>query len=215
MEEFQKIVQQQMMQRAKKSAEEGVKFLADNGKQEGVVTTASGLQYKVLQKGTGPSPKATDTVRTHYHGTFINGKVFDSSVERGEPAEFSVNGVIPGWTEALQLMKVGDKWQLVIPSKLAYGAGGQPGRNSPGRHVGLRSGVAGNRESRAGRAKWGGDPLREQVRVIDSPSYSQQRGPHGLRCFCCCLTPVRTPPRNRLRHACTVADRRPYRSSPG
>ena len=100
---------------------EGEKFLAANAKKAGVKTTKSGLQYKVLKEGTGPSPKATDVVRTHYHGTFINGEVFDSSVERKEPAEFEVNGVIPGWTEALQLMKVGSKWQLFVPFKLAYG----------------------------------------------------------------------------------------------
>lgn len=127
MEEFQKAFQQQMSQRAKKSAEEGVAFLAANSKKEGVVTTASGLQYKVLTQGTGPSPKATDVVKTHYHGTFINGKVFDSSVKRGEPATFGVSEVIPGWTEALQLMKVGDKWQLFVPSKLAYGPEGSQG----------------------------------------------------------------------------------------
>ena len=127
MEEFQKAFQQQMAQRAKKSAEDGVAFLAANGKKEGVVTTASGLQYKVLKQGTGPSPKATDVVKTHYHGTFINGKVFDSSVKRGEPATFGVSEVIPGWTEALQLMKVGDKWQLFVPSKLAYGPEGSQG----------------------------------------------------------------------------------------
>lgn len=127
MEEFQKAFQQQMAQRAKKSAEEGVAFLAANGKKEGVVTTASGLQYKVLKQGTGASPKATDVVKTHYHGTFINGKVFDSSVKRGEPATFGVSEVIPGWTEALQLMKVGDKWQLFVPSKLAYGPEGSQG----------------------------------------------------------------------------------------
>jgi FKBP-type peptidyl-prolyl cis-trans isomerase FklB len=103
---------------------EGEKFLAANAKKEGVKTTKSGLQYKVLKEGTGPSPKATDVVRTHYHGTFINGEVFDSSVERKEPAEFEVNGVIPGWTEALQLMKVGSKWQLFVPFKLAYGERG-------------------------------------------------------------------------------------------
>lgn len=127
MEEFQKAFQQQMAQRAKKSAEDGVAFLVANGKKEGVVTTASGLQYKVLKQGTGPSPKATDVVKTHYHGTFINGKVFDSSVKRGEPATFGVSEVIPGWTEALQLMKVGDKWQLFVPSKLAYGPEGSQG----------------------------------------------------------------------------------------
>jgi FKBP-type peptidyl-prolyl cis-trans isomerase FklB len=106
---------------------EGEKFLAANGKKADVKTTKSGLQYKVLKEGTGPSPKATDVVRTHYHGTFINGEVFDSSVERKEPAEFEVNGVIPGWTEALQLMKVGSKWQLFVPFKLAYGERGYRG----------------------------------------------------------------------------------------
>jgi FKBP-type peptidyl-prolyl cis-trans isomerase len=131
MEEFQKAFQQQMAQRAKKAAEEGVAFLAANGKKEGVVTTASGLQYKVLKQGTGPSPKATDVVRTHYEGTFINGKVFDSSIKRNEPATFGVNQVIPGWTEALQLMKVGDKWQLFVPSKLAYGPEGSQGAIPP------------------------------------------------------------------------------------
>lgn len=111
----------------------GEAFLAANAKKEGVKTTASGLQYKVLQSGSGKTPKASDTVRTHYHGTLIDGTVFDSSVERGEPVSFPVNAVIPGWTEALQLMKEGDKWQLAIPSKLAYGergAGGKIGPNS-------------------------------------------------------------------------------------
>jgi FKBP-type peptidyl-prolyl cis-trans isomerase FklB len=126
LDEFNKILQQQMAQRTAKLAQEGEAFLAENGKKEGVISLPSGLQYKVLKKGEGQSPKATDTVRTHYHGTFLNGQVFDSSVERGEPAEFPVNRVIPGWTEALQLMHVGDKWQLFIPSKLAYGKRGTP-----------------------------------------------------------------------------------------
>ena len=99
----------------------GETFLAQNAKKEGVVTTASGLQYKVIQSGTGESPKLTDRVKVHYHGTLIDGTVFDSSVQRGQPISFPVNGVIPGWVEALQLMKVGDKWQLFIPAKLAYG----------------------------------------------------------------------------------------------
>ena len=86
-----------------------------------VKTTASGLQYKVLKSGSGASPKKTDSVKVHYHGTLVDGKVFDSSVQRGEPVTFQVDGVIPGWVEALQLMKVGDKWQLFIPAKLAYG----------------------------------------------------------------------------------------------
>jgi FKBP-type peptidyl-prolyl cis-trans isomerase FklB len=99
----------------------GETFLAQNAKKEGVVTTASGLQYKVIKSGMGESPRPTDTVKVHYHGTLIDGTVFDSSVQRGQPISFPVNGVIPGWVEALQLMKVGDKWQLFIPARLAYG----------------------------------------------------------------------------------------------
>jgi FKBP-type peptidyl-prolyl cis-trans isomerase FklB len=89
-----------------------------------VVTLKSGLQYKVLKEGSGPKPKATDQVTTHYHGTLINGTVFDSSVDRGQPATFPVNGVIPGWVEALQLMNTGSKWRLFVPSALAYGSRG-------------------------------------------------------------------------------------------
>jgi len=99
----------------------GESFLAENAKKEGVKTTASGLQYRVIKSGTGPSPKLSDGVKVHYHGTLIDGTVFDSSVERGEPISFPVSGVIAGWTEALQLMKVGDKWKLFIPARLAYG----------------------------------------------------------------------------------------------
>jgi FKBP-type peptidyl-prolyl cis-trans isomerase FklB len=102
----------------------GKAFLAANAAKPGVTTLPSGLQYTVLRPGQGASPKATDTVRVHYEGTLIDGKVFDSSVQRGEPATFPVNRVIPGWTEALQKMKVGDKWQLVIPAELAYGERG-------------------------------------------------------------------------------------------
>jgi FKBP-type peptidyl-prolyl cis-trans isomerase FklB len=106
-----------------KNSAAGEAFLAANGKKEGVKTTASGLQYKVIKAGDGKgaSPKATDTVKVHYHGTLIDGSVFDSSVERGEPISFPLNGVIAGWTEGLQLMKVGDKFQFTIPGKLAYG----------------------------------------------------------------------------------------------
>jgi len=100
----------------------GEAFLAANAKQPGVLTTASGLQYKVLKSGTGASPKATDTVKVDYEGRLIDGTIFDSSIQRGQPATFPVNGVIPGWVEALQLMKVGDKWQLFVPAGLAYGA---------------------------------------------------------------------------------------------
>lgn len=99
-------------------------YLADNAKKEGVVVTASGLQYEVLTVGTGSIPSATDKVRVHYHGELINGEVFDSSVERGQPAEFPVGGVIRGWVEALQLMPVGSKWLLTIPAELAYGERG-------------------------------------------------------------------------------------------
>jgi len=104
-----------------KNLKDGEAFLAENAKKEGVKTTPSGLQYKVLKSGTGEMPKKTDTVTVHYTGTLIDGTVFDSSVQRGQPATFPVGGVIPGWTEALQMMKVGDKWQLFLPAKLAYG----------------------------------------------------------------------------------------------
>jgi FKBP-type peptidyl-prolyl cis-trans isomerase FklB len=100
----------------------GEKFLEENGKKPGVITTESGLQYKIITTGDGAQPKDTDTVTTHYVGTLIDGRVFDSSVKRGTPASFPVKGVIKGWTEALQLMHVGDKWQLFIPADLAYGA---------------------------------------------------------------------------------------------
>ncbi len=106
------------------SKEAGVKFLAENGKRKEVTTTASGLQYEVLKEGKGAKPAATDKVKVHYHGTLISGKVFDSSVDRGEPIEFPVQGVIRGWVEALQLMPVGSKWKLFIPSDLAYGPNG-------------------------------------------------------------------------------------------
>lgn len=110
---------------------EGEAFQAANAKKEGVKVLSSGLQYRVLKSGSGKSPKATDTVTTHYTGTLIDGTVFDSSVKRGQPASFPVNGVIKGWTEALQLMKVGDKWQLVIPAELAYGDHPRPGGPIP------------------------------------------------------------------------------------
>ncbi len=109
---------------AEKAKAEGAAFLEENGKREGVITTESGLQYEVINEGTGAHPRLTDKVRTHYHGTLINGTVFDSSVERGEPISFKVDGVIAGWTEALQLMKVGAKWRLFIPYDLAYGERG-------------------------------------------------------------------------------------------
>lgn len=103
---------------------EGKAFLAENAKRAEVVTLQSGLQYEVITAGTGETPKASDKVKVHYHGTLINGTVFDSSVRRGEPATFGVTQVISGWVEALQLMPVGSKWKLFIPSNLAYGAQG-------------------------------------------------------------------------------------------
>lgn len=102
----------------------GEEFLAINKNKQGVVTLASGLQYEILKEGNGAKPSATDQVKCHYHGTLIDGTVFDSSVERGTPATFGVNQVIPGWVEALQLMPVGSKWKLFIPSNLAYGEAG-------------------------------------------------------------------------------------------
>ena len=129
---FQKYMQaKQAAETAKMPSKEqnktaGDQFLAENKKKEGVVTLPSGLQYQVIKEGTGAMPKATDTVTTHYKGTLIDGTVFDSSIDRGEPAQFPVNGVIKGWIEALQLMKVGSKWKLFIPSDLAYGDHGAP-----------------------------------------------------------------------------------------
>jgi FKBP-type peptidyl-prolyl cis-trans isomerase len=105
----------------------GNEYLTKNKARAGVKVTASGLQYEVLKSGFGPKPKSTDKVQVHYHGTLIDGTVFDSSIERKEPVEFPVTGVIPGWVEALQLMSVGDKWKLTIPSALAYGPRGRPG----------------------------------------------------------------------------------------
>ncbi len=116
--------QERMKQAAVKNKKEGEAFLAENKKKEGVVSLPSGLQYKVLQSGTGPTPKETDTVETNYRGTLIDGTEFDSSYKRGQTAVFPVNGVITGWTEALKLMKVGDKWQLFVPAELAYGERG-------------------------------------------------------------------------------------------
>lgn len=107
--------------------EAGEAFLADNAKRAEVTVLASGLQYEVLASGSGKSPGPRDTVTTHYHGTLVDGTVFDSSVQRGQPASFGVHQVIAGWTEALQLMKVGDKWRLFVPQDLAYGANPRPG----------------------------------------------------------------------------------------
>lgn len=128
MEAFQKEMmakQQSSMQKlAEEKKKEGEAFLADNGKKEGVVTLPSGLQYKVIKSGTGPTPKASDTVTTHYRGTLTDGTEFDSSYKQGKPVEFPVGRVITGWQEALQKMKVGDKWQLFVPAQLGYGPNG-------------------------------------------------------------------------------------------
>lgn len=115
----------QMQQKASvKVKADGEKFLEENKKKSGVITTPSGLQYQVIKEGTGPQPDSTDIVSVHYAGTLINGEEFDSSIKRGTPEKFGVTGVIPGWTEALLKMKVGSKWKLVIPSNLAYGERG-------------------------------------------------------------------------------------------
>src|SRR5207247_8458811 len=121
MAQFEKDMEQKQKQLGEKNKTEGAKFLEDNKKKAGVKTTASGLQYKVEKDGTGAQPKATDMVTVNYRGTLIDGTEFDSSYKRGQPATFPVNGVIKGWTEALQLLKQGSKYQLFIPSTLAYG----------------------------------------------------------------------------------------------
>lgn len=120
-EQYQVAKQQQQTQQATENAEIGIAFLAENAEREGVVATGTGLQYEVISEGDGASPTAEDTVRVHYHGTLIDGTVFDSSVDRGQPAEFPLNRVISGWTEGVQLMKVGSKYKFYIPSDLAYG----------------------------------------------------------------------------------------------
>jgi len=128
---LQKDLQAKQLERNKtlgeKNKKEGDAFLAKNKKLEGVKTLPSGLQYKVITEGKGKSPKASDTVTVNYNGTLIDGTEFDSSYKRGQPATFPVGGVIKGWTEALQLMKEGSKWQLIIPADLAYGEQGRPG----------------------------------------------------------------------------------------
>ncbi|RJG51364.1 FKBP-type peptidyl-prolyl cis-trans isomerase [Motilimonas pumila] len=124
-------IQEKQAEQAKELSKEGEAFLAENAKKDGVVVTESGLQYEVITQGTGEKPTAASTVRTHYHGQLIDGTVFDSSVQRGEPAEFPVNGVIAGWTEALQLMPVGSKYKLTIPYSLAYGERGAGGAIGP------------------------------------------------------------------------------------
>jgi FKBP-type peptidyl-prolyl cis-trans isomerase FklB len=121
MQQFEKDMEQKQKESGEKNKAEGAKFLEENKKKPGVKTTASGLQYKVEKEGTGPQPKATDMVTVQYRGTLIDGTEFDSSYKRGQPATFPLNGVIKGWTEGLQLMKQGGKYQFFVPSNLAYG----------------------------------------------------------------------------------------------
>ena len=134
--ESQTIVREYLQKRAEEQAAkkqgEGKEFLNTNASKEGITVTESGLQYEVINEGTGKKPTASDVVKVHYTGTLIDGTVFDSSVQRGEPAVFPVNGVIKGWTEALQLMAVGSKWKLYIPSELAYGQRGAGNLIGPG-----------------------------------------------------------------------------------
>ncbi len=133
---YQRLARQKQIERIKMEAkvnrEEGFKFLDENKKKENVVTLSSGLQYKIMIAGDGPLPKVTDTVECHYKGTLIDGTEFDSSYRRGKPATFQVGGVIQGWIEALQMMKVGSKWELYIPPELAYGDRGAGSLIKPG-----------------------------------------------------------------------------------
>ena len=130
-EEINAIMQAKQAEQAKVAGAAGEEFLAENAKKDGIMVTESGLQYEILVEGNGEKPGAESTVSTHYHGTLIDGTVFDSSVERGQPAEFPVNRVIPGWTEALQMMPAGSKWRLYVPQDLAYGAQGSGGKIAP------------------------------------------------------------------------------------
>ena len=129
--DFQKKRQEEIQKAGEKNLKDGKDFLAANKKKKGVVTLPSGLQYKIIKSAKGDKPTATDSVVAHYRGTLINGKEFDSSITRGEPATFPVAGVIPGWQEVLPLMPVGSKWQVFIPSELAYGARGPGGLIGP------------------------------------------------------------------------------------
>lgn len=129
--EIEKQMQAKAQQQGEVLSKEGAAFLAENAKREEVTVLDSGLQYEVITAAEGDKPSLQSTVRTHYHGTLINDEVFDSSVQRGQPAEFPVNGVIAGWTEALQLMAVGSKWRLFVPSNLAYGERGAGGKIGP------------------------------------------------------------------------------------
>ena len=135
MQKFQATMEEKANAEAQKAAsensEKGKAYLAENAKKEGVKVTASGLQYEVIKEGTGKKPAATDTVSVHYEGTLINGQVFDSSIRRGQPVEFPLSRVIPGWTEGVQLMSVGSKYRFVIPSNLAYGEHGAGGAIGP------------------------------------------------------------------------------------
>ena len=133
---YQRLARQKQIERikieSKANREEGIRFLEANKQKEGVVTLPSGLQYRVVIEGDGPLPKVTDTIECHYKGTLIDGTVFDSSYQRGKPETFQVGGVIQGWIEALQMMKVGSKWELTIPPDLAYGDRGAGGLIKPG-----------------------------------------------------------------------------------
>lgn len=130
-ENFQKQMQAQASEAQQGNANKGVEFLTANASNDGVTVLESGMQYIVINEGEGDKPQATDTVDVHYEGSLINGTVFDSSIKRGEPATFPVNGVIQGWQEALQLMPVGSKWKVFIPSDLAYGEQGAGGAIGP------------------------------------------------------------------------------------
>ncbi|MFC3151699.1 FKBP-type peptidyl-prolyl cis-trans isomerase [Litoribrevibacter euphylliae] len=129
--EIQAQIQKEVAVEAEANLQIGKDFLESNKSKGGIKVTESGLQYEVIEEGKGEIPESTSRVKTHYHGTFIDGNVFDSSVERGEPATFPVNGVIRGWTEALTMMPVGSKWKLYIPSELAYGSQGASGAIPP------------------------------------------------------------------------------------
>lgn len=130
-QEINEIMQAKQEQKAKTAAAEGEKFLEENAKKENIVVLESGLQYEIINEGQGEKPTADSVIQAHYHGTLIDGTVFDSSVERGQPASFPVNRVIAGWTEALQLMPQGSKWRLYIPQDLAYGAQGSGNKIAP------------------------------------------------------------------------------------
>ncbi len=170
LQKMQEAATKKAQEQAEKNSKDGEAWLAKNKDKGGVKTTGSGLQYEVVKEGTGKTPSETDTVKVHYTGTLISGEKFDSSRDRGEPVEFPVNGVIPGWTEALKLMKEGSQYKLAIPANLAYGPQGRPG-------IPPNSTLLFDVELIEVKAGAGGNPMAQMIQqAVESQKAAQQGG---------------------------------------